>query len=228
MKIAVLLMTLLFPFAMNQVAADFPGESELHPATVTLYSPNKYPNEQKDFCFKFESGVVRARFGGCDLRYGTLWVSNEKDWFETSTAQGARSVIKDLGLHGWNDKLAVPLVEPFPKLKPGEQRRITVDASGADGEDGKPGARGVDGDGVVRSTPDVEPVAPPRRPKHDGKPKVDPIWVKATVGHIYVIHVVDETRDFYALFRVESLQRGDNCTISWKLIPPPERGVPGD
>jgi hypothetical protein len=34
-----------------------------------------------------------------------------------------------------------------------------------------------------------------------------------------VIHVVDDKRDFYALFRVDKLQRGDNCTISWKMIP---------
>jgi hypothetical protein len=28
-------------------------------------------------------------------------------------------------------------------------------------------------------------------------------------------------RDFYALFRVEKLVRGDNCTLSWKLIASP-------
>jgi hypothetical protein len=59
------------------------------------------------------------------------------------------------------------------------------------------------------------------RPKRDGKPKIDPAFVKAIVGHVYVIHVVDDTRDLYALFRVEELQRGDYCTVSWKLIPEP-------
>jgi len=37
-----------------------------------------------------------------------------------------------------------------------------------------------------------------------------------------VIHVVDDVRDFYALFRVEALERGDNCSISWRLIFAPE------
>ncbi|MFZ0751948.1 MAG: hypothetical protein WAM70_21490, partial [Pyrinomonadaceae bacterium] len=61
----------------------------------------------------------------------------------------------------------------------------------------------------------------PRGPKRDGKPKIDPMFLRAVVGHIYVIHVVDDTRDFYALFRVEALSKGDGCTISWRIIPAP-------
>jgi hypothetical protein len=38
---------------------------------------------------------------------------------------------------------------------------------------------------------------------------------------MYVVHVVDDKRDFYALFRIDALQPGNNCTISWKMIPPP-------
>jgi hypothetical protein len=49
------------------------------------------------------------------------------------------------------------------------------------------------------------------------------VFAKAIVGHIYAVHVVDDAADYYALFRVESLQRGERCTISWKLIPPPEQ-----
>ena len=52
-------------------------------------------------------------------------------------------------------------------------------------------------------------------------PKVDPVYVKAVVGHVSVIHVVEGGDDFYALVRVESLVRGDNCTITWKRVPPP-------
>jgi hypothetical protein len=47
------------------------------------------------------------------------------------------------------------------------------------------------------------------------------MFVKAVAGHMYVIHVVDEARDFYVLFRVDSIERGDSCTISWRLIPSP-------
>ena len=73
---------------------------------------------------------------------------------------------------------------------------------------------------VVRPRPQSS--AAPRRPKRDGQPKIDPMFVRAVVGHIYVIHVVDDVRDFYALFRVENLQKADQCTISWKLIAPPQ------
>jgi hypothetical protein len=69
------------------------------------------------------------------------------------------------------------------------------------------------------------PPAAPSRPEQDGTPKVDPKWVKAVVGHMYVIHVVDDTRDFYALFRVDQISKGDTCTISWQLVPAP--GDPG-
>ena len=30
-----------------------------------------------------------------------------------------------------------------------------------------------------------------------------------------------DSRDLHALVRVEALERGDNCTVSWKLIPEP-------
>jgi hypothetical protein len=135
------------------------------------------------------------------LLYGSLYVGDDLDWFQSSTAEGDRSVLKDLGEHDWSTWFEVPVVEPMAKLKPGEKRNITVDSSGADGEDGAP--------------------AKPSRPKHDGKPRVDSLFAKAIVGHVYVIHVVDDSRDFYALVRVEALEKGDNCTVSWKLIPEP-------
>jgi hypothetical protein len=47
------------------------------------------------------------------------------------------------------------------------------------------------------------------------------MYVKAVAGHMYVIHVVDDENDFYALFRVDQLARGDSCVVSWKLIDPP-------
>ena len=59
------------------------------------------------------------------------------------------------------------------------------------------------------------------RPKHDGKPRIDPMFVKAIAGHMYVIHVVHETDDFYVVFRVENVERGSYCTISWKMVPDP-------
>jgi hypothetical protein len=180
--------------------------------TVTLYSSIKYQNDLSRALFDFQRAALAPRRGHYDVGYGLLYAGEEFDWFQSAGDQGNRSVIKDLGEHAWTDGFVVPAVEPLAKLKPGEQRQITVDTSGADGADGAPGA---DGDGIVRQRATVQ------RPKNDGKPKVDPIFVRAVVGHLYVIHVVDDSRDFYALFRVESLQRGDNCTISWKLIESP-------
>jgi hypothetical protein len=56
---------------------------------------------------------------------------------------------------------------------------------------------------------------------HDD-PKTREPSVAAVIGHIYLVHTKDKETDLYALFRVESLEPGDNVTISWKLIPAPE------
>jgi hypothetical protein len=218
---------------------------------VTLYSPNKYgPSFERAF-FNFETGSLAPSGRRWDLNYGSLYVSEDHDWFEVSTARASRSVIKDLGTLNWEDSSQVSAVEPFPKLKEGEARQITVNVDGADGRPGAPGGPKPLAGPVVNSddnygyspypplpspptSPYVEipwlarakaappspPPAPPRA-RQDGIPKVDPIFVKAVVGHIYVIHVVEGDADYYALFRVESLERGDHCTISWKLIPVP-------
>ena len=203
-------------------------------STVTLFSVLKHRGEQGKSCVNFLSSPTLSE---CDLRYGALYAGADLDWFESSTAQGNRSVIKDLGAHEWNAEFKVPVVEPLAKLKPGEKRHITVDTSGADGADGagrRPAKLGSTDDVFSRVLPARNDVpeyttlpppsietAPASRPKRDGKTKTSPLYVKAIVGHVYVIHVVDELRDFYALFRVESLQRGDRCTLSLKLIPAP-------
>jgi hypothetical protein len=192
-----------------------------------LYAPNKYERDLSRASLNFRTGAVGGRG---DLFYGTLYVGDEHDWFAVSGGRNVRTAFRDLGAHNWDDAFDVPAVEPFPKLKEGERRVVTVDASGKDGAPGAPGAPGTDADGVVRAHPPhaaTPPQAPtrPRRPKHDGVPKVDPVFAKAVVGHVYVMRVVDDAEDFYVLFRVESLVRGDNCTITWKRVPAP-RGRP--
>lgn len=200
-------------------------------STATIYSLNKYGhekhygNEKRDFCLDFKKGVSGTRADPCDLRYGTLYAGDDLDWFQSSAHEGSRSVIKDLGPLSWDVAFKVPLVTPFPKLLPGEQRKITVDTSGADGEDGAPGAPGADWDGVVRQRNPPQPPIQPATKKNDGKPKIDPLFVKAIVGHMYVIRVVDDTQDFYALFRVEALERGDYCVVSWKIIDAPQESL---
>ena len=219
-------LAVVFGLVLSAHAHAAAQESVLRPElkTVTLYGSLQYKDDFSRALFSFKTGAFGKNW---DLYYGGLRVSEEWDWFQVSGLEGARSAFRDLGPLGWDDSFTVPVIEPFPKLKPGERRHVTIDASGADGEDGARGADGEDGedgDGAVRhknrATPEPPP-ATPRRPKRDGVPKVDPVFVKAVVGHMYVIRVVDEENDFYVLFRVEALVRGDNCTISWKRIPAP-------
>ncbi|MGH9928803.1 MAG: hypothetical protein ACREA9_06185, partial [Pyrinomonadaceae bacterium] len=47
--------------------------------------------------------------------------------------------------------------------------------------------------------------------------------VNAIAGHMYLVHSKDRDSDHYALLRVEVLQPLQSVTISWKLIPSPER-----
>ena len=204
------------------------AQNATQPNSTVLYSHIKYPNERKNFCLNFPAAAPHR---GCDLLYGNLYTGDEHDWFETTISGANRNVIRDLGPHEWTEEITVPIVEPLAELKPGEQRTIGVDTSGKDGEDGAPGApgaNGADADGVVRDHGRrSEPAAPkdlppPSRPKRDGKTKVTAPFVKAVAGHMYVIHVVDDSRDFYALFRVDAVTWGDNCTVSWRLIPAPK------
>jgi len=191
--------------------------------TVTLFAVNKYQSSRES-CLQFTK-IPR----GCHLRYGSLYAGDDWDWFDTASAKEIRTVVRDLGYLDWSDNFKVPVVVPFRKLGPGEERTVSVDTSGADGADGAPGAPGRDGadaDGVVRShrwPADVPvPTPSPAKPKHDGKPKIDPVFAKAILHHMYVVHVVDEVNDFYVLMRVEEVHRGDSCTVSWRVVPSPE------
>ena len=197
----------------------------------TLFSPDKR-SEKRKVCLNFKTGLSDFNKDPCHLGYGLLGINGDFDWFQSLATREDRSVIRDLGIYFWTDVFAVPVIDPLPKLKPGKLRNISIDVSGADGADGKPGERGHPGgfsavptetsaNKSAREPGGASPeIVPPLRPKNDGKPKVDPFFTKAIVGHMYVIHVVDETSDFYALFRVDALNESA-CDISWKLIPAP-------
>jgi hypothetical protein len=220
--------------------------------TATLYSPFKYPTLNRVSCLNFRSGLSSRLSDPCDLRYGIIRFNSDWDWFQSSTTQGNRSVIKDLGALSWSDKVRVPVVAALPKLKPGERREIRVPASAAarargtntaatattgrvaSGPAGDPGPNGFiavgdpqNGRFIAATQPlpvvvPATPPAPPRQPKND-KRKTDSLAVQAVVGHMYVIYVVDDVNDFYALFRVESVDRGNSCTVSWRLTPTPTK-----
>jgi len=54
---------------------------------------------------------------------------------------------------------------------------------------------------------------------HEGSSNV----ARAVIGHLYVVHSKDSDSDFYTLFRVDNLVPSDEVTISWKVVPSPEK-----
>lgn len=46
---------------------------------------------------------------------------------------------------------------------------------------------------------------------------------KVVEGHMYLVHIKNREADLYAMFRVEALEPNDHCTISWKVVPSPEK-----
>jgi hypothetical protein len=48
--------------------------------------------------------------------------------------------------------------------------------------------------------------------------------VPARQGHMYVLHTRNDSTDLYSIFRVDWLEPGDRCVISWVNVPSPEVG----
>jgi hypothetical protein len=107
--------------------------------TVTLYSPAKLTNAPPSpggkarwdvtrAYFDFTIGGFRA-FGSYDLSYGTLSDGHD-DWFVVGIRDDERTVIKDLGQLGWNEKFKAPIIRPLPALKPGQHRYFTINGNG--------------------------------------------------------------------------------------------------
>jgi hypothetical protein len=46
--------------------------------------------------------------------------------------------------------------------------------------------------------------------------------VAAEQNHMYVVHTRNSTTDLYSVFRVEWLEAGNQCVISWVNVPSPE------
>jgi hypothetical protein len=200
-----------------------------------LYAPAKYRNEPVAFCLNFKTGLTSSMREPCDLRYGFLGINYDFDWLQASASNNSRSIFKDLGPRTWDESFDVPAVAALPKLQPGEQRMISIDASGANGRNGAPGKRGEPARSASGTAPPEQPGrviwstdfpdgSPPvvAQPAPGRPPKVDPIFLKAIAGHMYVAHIVDDNSDFYALFRIDALA-DQVCSISWKLIPTPKQ-----
>jgi len=173
-------------------------------------------------------------------RVGVNW-----DLFQINGGHIDRTRMVDVGKYDWTDQFVVPEVEPWPELLPGEKRSITVNASGGNGSagaPGRPGASGVagmNGDGTYTPMPRPQTVKAPDQPRlttgksyatanvkeqvtstvksANGKVRSDPYTpvVEVKKDHMYVVHVVEETHDFYVLIHVDEIDRGERVKFSY-------------
>ena len=131
-------------------------------------------------------GVPMIHYGN---RFGVNW-----DIFAISGHEQDQTRGVDLGELEWSDEFRVPEIEPWPKLQPGEQRHITVNASGT-----------VDRQ-VTTAVKTSEGLIPSA---------YNP-YIEIKKGHIYAIRVVNGLNDFYILIRIDDLIRGTKASISYK------------
>lgn len=217
-------LSLLFVLTLLGLAFAQNGAAQVK--TVEFLSPlnaegryDRTAAQQSCFSFITETAVCSQ---ASDLYYGMLRKNEDWDWFMAGGV-GSRNKIRKIGKKDWTDEFEIPVVEPYAALKEGEQRLIVLDASGEDGENGRPG---INGDGSINYASNVagkdqSPID--NRPKRK-KPKSDyEPYNKALVGNMYVMRVVDEKNDFYVLFRVDELERGKRCQISWKRVEAPSK-----
>jgi hypothetical protein len=154
-----------------------------------------------------------------DIYYGGLRAGSDWDWLQAMGA-GSRNKIKKIGRKNWTDDFNVPVVEPYAKLQKGEQRLIVLGGN----ENGRlpnlPGGEAQTSEifpGDLAEAGRLSRDTRKEQPKSDYKP-----FVKAVSGNMYVMRVVDEKEDFYVLFRIDELEKGTRCKISWKRIEAPQ------
>lgn len=201
--------------------------------TIELLSPWSADNTHnaiaaKKSCFSFITEEYGCKNG--DIYYGGMRLGNDWDWFQT-LGIGSRNKFQNLGEKKWADDFNIPVVEPYAKLKDGEQRLIVIDSSGKDGEPGKKGDVGLPGrnaDGTYSSRADKSNKNADQTVNQNSEKTKEKIksgyqpYEKVFLGNIYVMRVVDKDNDFYVLFRVNELERGKRCLISWKKVAAPQ------
>ncbi|HSE21262.1 MAG TPA: hypothetical protein VLB68_06370, partial [Pyrinomonadaceae bacterium] len=50
-------------------------------------------------------------------------------------------------------------------------------------------------------------------------------FVRAKLGHMYLMKVVRDRKKTYVLFRVDTLTKQENCIVSWKNVQPPPEDI---
>ncbi len=165
------------------------------PATATLYSAIVYKTASRAG-YNFQQSRYATRGISPDVLYGTMSIGNDWDWFTPGRSYGTRSTVRDLGETNWSDQIDIPNLPLPPELtaeeiKGGKRPVITVNSSAGKYESWRAEA------------------------------EREATFSRVFPGHIYALHVADACGDYYVLFRVESLTRGDHCTISWRRVPTP-------
>lgn len=183
--------------------------------------------------------LLERRCGGEQtISYGTRIGINES-LFNVFGGKQARTRMIEIGKYDWNDKFTVPEVELWRPLGPGEQRMVTMNASGADGAPGANGSAGMNADPPYTPTEPRTDVRPADRVKgkdyanapvteqvssvvkKDGKTvRTDPYnpVVAARENYMYAVRVFDETHDYYVLVRVDQVNGGKSVVISFRKL----------
>lgn len=203
-------------FVFSQQSSELKTVEFISPIIADDKFSRDYPYKN---CFSFTTESTDCRKAS-DLYYGNMRSGNDWDWLQVM-GEGNRNKIKSLGKKKWTDEFKIPIIEPYPKLKDGERRTVVIDASGANGLNGLPGAPGRNADGSFNSNVYDKELPPVETPQRETRSDYQP-FEKAVLGNMYVMRVVDGKNDFYVLFRVDELERGRHCKISWKKIDAPK------
>jgi hypothetical protein len=145
-----------------------------------------------------------------DLLYGFMHAGEDLDWFMVGTQAPVRTGILNLGPHRWEDKIGLPSLEPYPKLKPGETREATVDFASATEETATGNSSSMS---VVREEISRRSFMKPPNLKIL---RTSSEIVKVIEGHMYLLRVRDDVHDFYVILRVDKVVPGKSVRLSWR------------
>lgn len=138
-----------------------------------------------------------------DLIYGFMQVGDDLDWFMVGIEKPIRTKMVSLGAHSWEDRINLPVLEPYPELKNGENREQP------------------DIEFAVQSNSEEKTLLGSTLVKPGKILKTSSEILKAIEGHMYLLRVRDKLYDFYVLMRVDKTIPGKSVTISWKQVASP-------
>lgn len=209
------------------------GQSD-HSATASIELFSPHTNEKSVQKFDNASlaksclNLITLKYGcsGINFHYGNRFGENW-DIFTVSGGETGETRGIDLGKLRWDDPFLVPEIEPSPKLDMGQQRKITIKTSGADGKHG----RNADGTLGPQTTKPVSPGYGDKPVEEQVRVTVESKdglvrsiynpFIQIAKDHIYAFRVVDATNDFYMLVRVDELTRGTTAVVSFKKVAAP-------